>query len=189
MLLYSTGNSVQSLGRDRGGRHIGKGASLRDWVTLLFSRNWPSVAHQLDFEGRENCIQQAEERESREGRGTRTGCPQTLQGLWFGDVSSEQRFKGWEEPAVGTSGRRSSKSTKPLRPWREGGMLGAEGGGGGRRKRARASEMPDHGGWNRGEAPRGPSQRRAREGLSQGTARFRLTFRKENFGCCVENRL
>ena len=60
VLLYSTGNYIHSLGIDHDGKECNKGnvyiyiyiyvyiyVYMYDWVTLLYSRNWPNVENQL----------------------------------------------------------------------------------------------------------------------------------------------
>ena len=44
VLLYSTGNYIQSLGKDHDGRKYEK---KNDWVTSLYSRNWHNIINQL----------------------------------------------------------------------------------------------------------------------------------------------
>ena len=48
VLLYSTGDCVQSLGTEHdGGDSMRKRMCVCDWVTLLYSRNWHNAVSQL----------------------------------------------------------------------------------------------------------------------------------------------
>ena len=51
VLLYSTGNYIQSLGIDHDGRYYEKrNVYTYVWVTLLDSRNWHNIVNQLYFD-------------------------------------------------------------------------------------------------------------------------------------------
>ena len=51
VLLYSTGNYIQSLGIDHdwGSYEKKECMYVYDWVTLLYSRNWHNIVNQLYF--------------------------------------------------------------------------------------------------------------------------------------------
>ena len=61
VLLYSTGNYIQSLGIDNVEDSVGKGTCvcvcvcMNDWIISLNSRNWHNIVNHL-YSNRKKCI-------------------------------------------------------------------------------------------------------------------------------------